>query len=191
MMNYIIDRTLERFVLEECISREDSDIYRFGLECMLLKIVHYISYFLIALLFHSLGSLLISACIFAPLRSRIGGYHAKTRLGCYVFSCFMVLLLCLLNRQQIPEWALVFGLLSADIVIYLLAPAADENNPLDSAEVQNFRWQAVIVLLAANFVLLGMIWINVAISRCMFYGIVMAAVLLLLGKVKEWMKSIG
>lgn len=128
MMDAIIDRTLERFVLEGCISRENADIYRFGLECMFLKAVHYVSYFLIALLFHSAGSLLISACIFAPLRSRIGGYHAKTRMRCYVFSCFMILLLCLLNRYQIPEPALFCGLLSADMIIYLLAPAADENN---------------------------------------------------------------
>ena len=191
MMNDIIDRALERFVLEECINREGSDIYRFGLECMFLKMVHYISYFLIALLFHSLGSLLVSACIFAPLRSRIGGYHAKTRLGCYVFSCFMVLLLCLINKQQIPEWILFFGLLSADIIIYLLAPAADENHPLDSVEVQSFRRQAVVVLLITNFILLAMMWLNAAISRYMFYGIVMAAVLLLLGKMKEWMKSTG
>lgn len=81
-----------------------------------------------------------------------------------------------------------FGLLSADIIIYLLAPVADENNPLDSVKIQSFRRQAVVVLLITNFVLLGMIWINTAISRYMFYGIVMAAALLLLGKVKGWMK---
>lgn len=50
MMDAIIDRTVERFVLEGCISRENADICRFGLECMFLKAVHYVSYFLIALL---------------------------------------------------------------------------------------------------------------------------------------------
>lgn len=184
MMDAIVDRTLERFVLEGCISRENADIYRFGLECMFLKAIHYVSYFLIALLFHSAGSLLITACIFAPLRSRIGGYHAKNRMRCYVFSCFMILLLCLLNRYQIPEPALFCGLLSADMIIYLLAPAADENNPLDSSEAQRLRRQAVVVLLVANVVLLVMLQIDTAVSRYMFNGIVMAAALLLFGKMK-------
>lgn len=189
MMNHILDKTLERFVLEGSISRKESDIYRFGLECMFLKIVHYISYFLIAFILHSLGSLLLSACIFAPLRSRIGGYHAKTRWGCYVFSCFMVLFLCILNGYQIPNWFLIFGLLFADIVIYLLAPVTNESNPLELEEEKQFHKQAVGILLVANFFILGMMWKKIIISRYMFHGIIMAAVLLLLGKTKEWMKA--
>lgn len=76
------------------------------------------------------------------------------------------------------------GLLSADMIIYLLAPAADENNPLDSSEAQRLRRQAVVVLLVANVVLLVMLQIDTAVSRYMFNGIVMAAALLLFGKMK-------
>ena len=49
------------------------------------------------------------------------------------------------------------GFLSADIIIYLLASVIDESNSLDPAEVWSFRRQTVDVLMAANFVLLGMI----------------------------------
>lgn len=189
MLNHIIDKTLERFVLEGSISKKESDIYRFGLECMLLKIVHYITYFLIAFLLHSLGSLLLSACIFAPLRSRVGGYHARTRWGCYVFSCFMVVILCILNGNPIPNCYLIFGLWSADVIIYLLAPVKTESNPLDLDEEKRFHKQAIGILIVANFFILWMLWEDIVICNYLFNGIVMTVILLLFGKVMEWLEG--
>lgn len=79
-MNYIIS-----VILESCISKDDLEIYSFGLECMFLKLLHYISYLIIGIALDSLLSLFVSACILIPLRTKAGGYHANTRIGCYFF----------------------------------------------------------------------------------------------------------
>lgn len=52
---------------------------------MFLKLLHYISYLIIGIALDSLLSLFVSACIFIPLRTKAGGYHANTRIGCYFF----------------------------------------------------------------------------------------------------------
>lgn len=84
-MNYIIRVILECSISESCISEDDLEIYNFGLECMFLKLLHYISYLIIGIALDSLLSLFVSACIFIPLRTKAGGYHANTRIGCYFF----------------------------------------------------------------------------------------------------------
>lgn len=190
MVNHMIDRLLYCLISERSIRQEDSDIYRFGLECMILKVVHYISYVLIGFLMHSLTGLLISTCTLAPLRSRTGGYHAKSRIGCYFFSCFFVFLICLFNKSTIPGWIHFSGLFLADIIIYFWTPVENENNPLDSTEKQIFHKQAVSFLCIANFFVLVMLWQNMKAGSYLLNGIVMEAVLLLLGKYKIWVTGL-
>lgn len=190
MVYHVIDGLLDCLISEGNIRQEDSDIYRFGLECMILKSLHYISYVLIGFLMHSLFSLIISSCALAPLRIRTGGYHAKSRIGCYIFSCFMVLLICFLNKKTIPEWIHISGLFFADIIIYFLVPVENENNPLDLVEKQIFHKQAMFLLCIVNIFVLAMLWQNLKVGSYLLNGIIMETVLLLLGKFKAWVTGL-
>lgn len=183
-MDYILDLFLKHIISEKCIKEEERDIYRFGLECMILKLIHYVSYIIIALALHSLPSLLISSCVMIPLRSKAGGYHAKTRIGCYVFSCSMITVICLLNRIILPELIHMIILVIANIILLIWAPVENENRPLEQVEVYAFRKQVIIILLIADTIILGMIWQGISIYNFLMNGIVMMSILLALEKAK-------
>ncbi len=86
-MDRLVRGILHKIQTEELVDKEDIEIYQFGLECMLLKLIHIVSYLLIGICMGEVFSLIVSGSILIPLRRKAGGYHAKTRLGCYIFYC--------------------------------------------------------------------------------------------------------
>lgn len=185
-MDYILDLFLKHIISEECIKEEELDIYRFGLECLILKLIHYVSYIIIAIVLHSLPSLLISSCVMIPLRSKAGGYHAKTRVGCYIFSCSMITALCLLNKMVLPISIQIVILVIGNIILLFWAPVENENRPLEQVEINVFRKQVIITLLMADTIIFVMIWQNISIYNFLINGIVMMSILLTLEKAKGW-----
>ena len=85
IMGRLVEAIVFQMELAEVINKDDEDIYRFGLECFLLKVVHYLSYLLISLMLHMPMSAMVCAAVLIPLRSRAGGDHANSRVGCYFF----------------------------------------------------------------------------------------------------------
>lgn len=57
----------EKMVCREIILQEDKDIYSYGLECLFLKIIHITSYFLIAVMLHSIKEFVIATITFLKL----------------------------------------------------------------------------------------------------------------------------
>lgn len=184
-MNHVIDWFLADMISEQCIEEEEREIYQFGIECLFLKIIHYVSYLIIAFVLHSVMNLMISACILIPLRSMSGGYHAKSRVGCYIFSCFVVIAVCILNKQCFYEWIYFVEEIVASVIVLLWAPVENENRILDDFEKCKFRKRSKYLVLMSDVVIIFfMIVGNVRLSGCLLHGMMVAAVLLLLGKCK-------
>ena len=186
-MDKIIEKILDQQELKKFINKEDREVYQFGLECAILKIVHIISYLLIAVCMGEVLSLLVSAFVLIPLRKKAGGYHAKSRTGCYIFSCCVVCLLCLVNKIPIIPMMKICGISIADILILLFAPVENENRELECDEKVLFNRQAKCLL----FVINCMIAVIYMIGKCVFLaywlgnGVIFAGILLLLGMVKS------
>lgn len=189
-MNHIISFILKCSISEGCINEEDLDIYSFGLECLFLKVIHYTSYIVIGIVLDSLVGLLVSACVLIPLRTKAGGYHANTRIGCYFFSCSMVILLCIMNKVILPSWLIILYLLIANIVILFWTPVENENRLLEEEERVQFRKQVILLLMLIYAVFWVLVWNKMRIYKYLANGVAMAAMLLLLGKTKEWFTDI-
>ncbi len=145
---------------EKLVDEEDIEIYQFGIECMLLKVVHIVSYLLIGICMGEALSLLVSGSILIPLRRKAGGYHAKTRMGCYIFSCGVVFVLCLTNKIVMAPIVGMIGMVAADILIVLFAPVENENRVLEPDERILFRKQALGLLALVNMVILAILLIH-------------------------------
>lgn len=184
-MNYVIDWFLVHMISEQCIKKEEREVYQFGIECLFLKIIHYASYLIMANFLHSVLDLMISACILVPLRSVSGGYHAKSRIGCYIFSCSVVIAVCLLNKQYFYNWIYFAEGIVASMIILLWAPVENENRILDDFEKCKFHKKAKFLVLVSDVVIIAlMLGDNLWISGCLLHGMMVAAVLLLLEKRK-------
>lgn len=184
-MNNIINWLLMHMISEECIQKEEKDIYQFGIECLLLKSIHYISYLVIAFFLHSIINLMITASIFVPLRNTSGGYHAKTRIGCYIFSCFMVIAICMIDKIYFPMWIYFAEGIVANATILLWAPIENDNRTLEEFEKHKFHNRAIFLVLISDVIIFFLMADgNSRIAGCLLHGIMVAATLLLMGKYK-------
>ncbi len=184
------DRLLEQMIKWNIIRSEDEEIYRFGLEGLLLKSVHYMSYLFIAFLFREMISFLLFFTAFLLLRKNAGGYHAKTRRRCYIISCATVI--CVLTAMQmISKWTnaaiIAVGLiLTADLIICMEAPVDNKNRLLDEEEKKYFRKRCLGLLAVVNvfFWLLNMLG-KKTVALAIMLAVVCEAMLLLLGKMQN------
>ncbi len=183
------DRIINQLIQMNMIDREDEEIYRFGLEGLFLKLIHYTSYLLIALFTHELAGFLIFFAAFLVLRKSAGGYHAKTRGGCYISSCLIVF--CMVTCIKIiSDWNYIAPvgctlLLLSDICIFGFAPLGNRNREYDAEEALLFRKRVVEFLILEN-ALVVILWlvgkVNYAVPIVMAVGV--EAGLLLLEKIR-------
>jgi len=184
-MDILIQHILFKMRTKDLISGEDEDVYRFGLECLLLKMIHYLSYIFIGFALHMMFPMIVSVIILIVLKSKTGGYHAKTRLGCYFFSCLIVFLIYLLNEVVFPIWLLVPAVLFANIVIWSFAPIENVNRELDQSEKKDFRRQALLLLCFVDTAIVVTTIGNYVMSQWLLNGLLMEAGLIILGKCHE------
>lgn len=152
------DRILIQLIKLNIIDSEDEEIYRFGLEGLLLKLIHYSSYLVIAFFAHEIIRFLIFFAAFLVLRKSAGGYHAKTRAGCYISSCLIVFCMVICIKMAV-DWNSfgLFGcilLLLSDICIFGFAPLGNRNREYDTEETLIFRKRAVGFLVLENILVI-------------------------------------
>lgn len=151
-----------------------------------MKLLHCLSYLCIAACLKMLPELIIIACILIPLRRNAGGYHAKTKTGCYIFSCFYVLLILLIYKTIINQFMWWSALVLSDVIIFCMSPADTENKKLDRIEIEYFRKKSRGILIGANTSCILLTAVNLynigSLLRC---GICAAALLLVLHRIHK------
>lgn len=184
------DRILNQLIKLNIIDSEDEEIYRFGLEGIFLKLIHYLSYFLIAALLREWVRFLLFFSVFLLLRKNAGGYHAKTKGGCYVSSCLTVL--CVIGGIKVAAYwqyavpAAGILMLLADAAVFVLAPRGNRNRMLDQEETAAFRRKSYVFLTAEN--MLVILLLATGLKEYAFpvmLAVICEAVLLLLEKMRE------
>ncbi|WP_077610973.1 accessory gene regulator ArgB-like protein [Clostridium sp. Marseille-P2415] len=178
------EHMIEKLVLYNIIPEEETEIYTFGMECLVLKLIHCISYFGIAACLGMLPELIVIGCVLIPLRRSAGGYHAKTRTGCYLFSCFYVFIILFVSKAVINQYMWWGALALSDGVIFFMSPVDNDNKKLDEKETLYYRKKSRHILILVN---IGCVLLTVfhfyKTGSLLGYGIYAAAFLLLLQKI--------
>ncbi len=147
------DRILNQMFKLHIIEEEEEEIYRFGLEGLTLKLLHYISYLFIAAFSHVCMPFFVFFTAFLLLRKSAGGYHARTKTGCYIGSCLTVAVV-IMYIKAVTVWSdkmllyIIFDafmILSA-VIVWRIAPLGNRNRDLDEAEIKYFRKRTLILL---------------------------------------------
>lgn len=176
---YIISKLIHYKIIVE----EDSEIYKFGMECLLLKLCHCISYLCIAACLKMLPELIIIACVLIPMRRNAGGYHAKTKTGCYIFSCCYVLIILLVYKNLLNQFIWWGVLVVSDAMIFTMSPVDNKSKRLDKNEIAHYRKKSRYMLILANTCCILLTAVNLynigSLLRC---GICFAAPVLVLQK---------
>lgn len=195
MTDRILDQMLKLHIIEE----EEEEIYRFGLEGLMLKLLHYTSYLLIAAFSHALVQFLVFFTAFLLLRKSAGGYHAKTRTGCYIGSCLTVAVV-ILCMKAFSAWNdnmpidIIFDafMMPAAVMIWRIAPLGNRNRDLDGPEIKYFRKKTLIFLAGeiSSAVLLTVIK-QEEYAAAIVLALICQALLLIIEKIRTYIRMCG
>ena len=148
------DRLLKQMMKWDIIDEGEIEIYRFGLEMLSLKVFHYSTYLLIAVFCNEIVNFLMFFVAFLLLRKSAGGYHSETKAGCYILSCLTVISVIFLLKHivlhNVMTMIAILFLVTADAIIYFLAPLGNRNRELDIEETKYFRKRTILVLVSEN-----------------------------------------
>lgn len=188
------DRILNKMIHLNIINAEEADIYRFGMETLELKLLHYISYLFIAVLCGEVFNFCLFFMAFLLLRKNAGGCHSETKTGCYFLSCFTVLGAMLIMKYVVLQNAVIFSgivlLLVADILIYRLAPLGNRNRELNDKEIIYFRKRTRQILIVENSVIFAcLVCSKKQYALPFILAVICQAVLLMLQKRKDYLRE--
>ena len=178
---------VKKMLRTNAIEDEQEEIYRFGLECLFLKTINFLSYILIAILLAKLNEFIFIMLTFVPLRRSAGGYHAQTRIKCYFLSSVvlvMALLMCNFT-EKISIWFIILA--CANIVFLLLAPVDHENKRMGREEKNYFKKKTRIIIVLIDVIVLVLPYVGQEVLiGSIITGVVMATFFLILGKIQEF-----
>ncbi len=176
------------------ITQDDIEIYRFGIETALFKLIHYITLLLVGLFFGMVLQVIIFTMSFSIIREYAGGYHAKTRFRCYCISVFMitsVLLISKLCSTQIMFWISISTCIPSFIIIFFLAPVENINKPLDNLEIEHYKKLTRIILLVEEMISLFFLFVNIQLFTIVNISLIYVSILLLFGKIQNNKKLVA
>lgn len=160
----------------EIITREDSELYGYGIETGIMIAVNVLISVIMGICMGMLWECLVFLAFYVPLRSYAGGYHADTIEKCTLWSQAIVLanllLVFIIRRISADVWYL-FPLLSWVINvpgIIRYAPKEADNKPLNEKERQVYKGYTIKILIVEIVIglaalLIGENWIAVTVAN--------------------------
>lgn len=182
----LIDKITYGLVADSTINSADVEAYKFGLEVTILKVFHYVSYIAIALCMNKLLELAVIFVVLYIFRRNTGGYHAQTRIGCYLFSC-AVIFLSLFATGISFSWrgAAIISILDI-IILLILSPVQNSNRNLDAEDIEYFRHRLRILSVIFFVIYIATIGIKAGYFITLYtIGLTMDTFLTILGKLQS------
>jgi accessory gene regulator B len=189
-MDKLLDKIIAFTYKDKTVEPDHIDIVRYGLEMFIFKAIFMIISLFIAILISEQINFIIYMLFFIPLRSLAGGYHAPTRLLCFIESMAMVLIVCITAKffTMSSSLAIIFYILAIPSILYILikSPVEDKNKPLDSSQVNSFRKKIGICILSYLLFIVFLNLINkIQYVTPILFAIFITSILILMGLIKN------
>lgn len=168
----LIEGFVESLVKSNTIGEDDKEIVTYGIEQGILILLNFATTVLLGFLFGMVWHSILYMIAYIPLRSFVGGYHARTTLRCYISS--VVIISFALTAMKFFHWntaVCVLLLILSSVIVFICAPRADDNKPFDDEEFIVFRRKARIICVIEA----------VVICLCLFLGFKDFGVCILMG----------
>jgi len=188
-MDALIKRIVNFMERNNAIELDDVDIYEYGLYFIISDIIDFFVTFLAAFFLKAVPQTILYYIAFIGLRRSAGGYHASTRMRCFVISMITWFVSIMLIRLTAFSTLLsvMYALISC-VVIWLFSPHENRNNPHTPEELTRLRKiSQIYVLVLAVAVGVTVICVPYGIpdwvSSSLAYGMIFFAGSLLAAKI--------
>ena len=140
----------EKMLSNGTISKEDKELYIYGLFMLISHLVFFIISCVFGLILGCVLESIVFYIAFQFIKRYAGGYHASTETRCEIFSTLSILACIAVIRlskiYDIQTVLLIIGALSA-VCIFVFCPLDTPEKPLSDKEFKYFRKVSLIILL--------------------------------------------
>ena len=187
-METLAIKFVNRLISSSIIKKEDAEIYIYGFKEIVFVALNLITTIFIGLIFNKIFEVILFMITYIPIRVYAGGYHARTKLRCYIFSVLMLISVCyILKLYLLKSYLLIvtLAIISSSIILYL-APVEDKNKPLDEIEIEVYTKRTIRNLIVVLIVLcITLIFNKINLSACICISLLCNGVILILGKINN------
>lgn len=141
-MEKVIDHFERRMVAGNVISKDETAVVRYGLEVFFISFLELAAIFVLASFVGNLANTVCFFLAFIPLRVFAGGFHASTRLRCFILS-LMVYGLFTTAMVFIPttwyEWTIASSIVLTGLIVWRWSPTIHINRRFNEYDHWRFR----------------------------------------------------
>lgn len=142
MFEVISQRIVDDQIEKGTLAQEDRNIYLYGYQMLFEFCVNIITSIIIAVVFRAYDIVLIFTIAYLLLRGYVGGYHARTSLGCFCISAGIliasVIVVKVIAGLQITDWFFLLEMIMLPCV-FRGTPMPDVNKPITENESIYFK----------------------------------------------------
>lgn len=188
MIEKISNAIERRYELFDIADNKNKSLYLFGTYQCIMLIINVVSMIFVGIAFGQLTHCLLYMAMFVPMRVYAGGYHASSPKKCYVYS-----MLCVVSAMVIIKYGF-FNVIISDIIaiingiiIFIIAPVEDSNNPFDQSEYEYYKQHTRVILVIEGiiYIVLHVLKFNLCVS-CVSLSFVTLCLIMLAGRVKNY-----
>jgi accessory gene regulator protein AgrB len=106
--------------------------------------------------FNNTVATVIYLALFSALRTHSGGFHARTRAGCFLVSISVYCFFSILYTLPIDQGIFLWFSLPALIYIGVNAPAEHRHNPLSESERKKNRNQTIVMVIVYTVIMFAL-----------------------------------
>ena len=160
MFEKIVEKIVNKQIENDLIVEADRSIYIYGYQILFEFGINIVTSILIAIIFQAYEIVVVFTIAFLVIRGYVGGYHAKTSLGCFCFSATMLIISVVAVKISAKFLWCNYLFLSEIILlpcIFKATPIPNKNKPITENERIYFNKKVkqiyVIELLVEVFLL--------------------------------------
>lgn len=137
------------------LNDEEYEIVRYGIHQGIALLINIITLLVIGISMNALWQALIFLIFFWPIRIYAGGYHANTRIRCYIFSSVIeIFVIYIIKYVKIHSGVLAIGILLFCILIYKVCPMENTTKKLEDIEYVIYKKKVFWLLIIYEFAFL-------------------------------------
>lgn len=163
MTQYISGFLIEKLFNKQLIQEDEIDVYRFGLELLIVTISKVMGLLIIGLAFGIISEIIFFTLFFSGLRIQTGGYHAKTPMKCFLGTIGLLFMSIFLVKIIPIEYELYFILISiitSIVMVMYYAPVENENRPLSKKEKIIYKNRSIATVILGSIIVLIFVCLN-------------------------------
>lgn len=183
-----VQKVTDWLIRNGIVQSNEKEIIEFGIEEGKWMILNIILSVILGILFGVFWQSIVFLITFGLLRIYAGGYHADTRFRCYVFSiAIMAISFFLIKHLDWTNLGYLSTVIFTGILIFVLAPVANEYKPLDSIEINVYKRKTRKIMILYYIILsIAMLLRFQTLVNSMVIMFVAVSVLLILGYIKQF-----